>query len=437
MFAVVHSLVTLGEAEVAEHLTRLAVLARSESEPAERLRGCASPPLQRKRTEMTIAQPMTVLRRRRSEKWGAHPDGDVLPMFVAEMDFALAPAVKSALQTALELGDTGYVNPHDSGAAEAFASYAADAWGWSPSPQRMAYTTDVSVVIVESLRRLINPGDGVVINPSIYPPFYDLVPEADGTVVEVPLRKDEEDSYGLDLDGIDRALAAGARAVLLCHPHNPVGLVHSREILTELSRMVARHDAVVISDEIHAPLTHHSSTFTPYLTVSDEAREHGIAAESGSKAFNLAGLKSALFVAESDRMTSLIRSLPEEVTFRAGLFGLMATNAGFAHSREWLNSTITTIENNFTLLHDELATKLPSVRLRRPEATYLAWLDISSLGWGHDPAAHALEHAKVALSNGPSFGPPGNGYARMNLACSPETIVDAVDRLAHAHTTSR
>lgn len=380
---------------------------------------------------MTTAEPLSVLRRRTSLKWATHPD-DVLPMFVAEMDFPLAPAITTALYDAVEIGDTGYVGPRDTRAVEAFASYAADAWGWSPSPRRMRTTTDVGVVIVESLRGLIAPGDGVIVTPPIYPPFFGFVPEAGGTVVEVPLRDDGE-RYALDLDGIDRALAAGARAVLLCNPHNPVGMVPSRETLAELSRIVARHDAVVISDEIHAPLTHHGSTFTPYLTVSDQAREHGIAAESASKAFNLAGLKCALFVAGSERMTELLGSLPDEVTARTGLFGVMATVAGFTEGRGWLDATITTIEHNFTVLEDELAAKLPAVRLRRAEASYLAWLDMRALGWGDDPAAYALEHARVALSNGWRFGADGDGYARMILACAPETIVEAVDRLARAH----
>lgn len=379
---------------------------------------------------MGQAEPMTVLRRRTSAKWTTHPD-DVLPMFIAETDFRLAPAIEAALREAIELGDTGYVNPNDKTAAAAFGSYATDTWGWSPSPDRMAYTTDVSVVIVESLRRLVGPGDGVIITPPVYPPFYDLIPEAGGTVVEVPLH-DDGSTYALDLAGIDRALAAGARAVLLCNPHNPVGLVHSRETLTELSRVVARHDAVVVSDEIHGPLTHHGQTFTPYLTVSDQARDHGLAAESGSKAFNLAGLKTALFVAESDRMTGLIRALPYEVTYRAGLFGVLATRAGFADSRDWLDAALTSIESNVTHLVDQLAQKLPAVRLRRPAASYLAWLDLTALGWGDDPAAYALERARVALSSGPAFGPQGGGYARLNLACSPEILTEAVDRLTQA-----
>jgi cystathionine beta-lyase len=379
---------------------------------------------------MSQAEPMTVLRRRTSAKWSLHPD-DVLPMFIAEMDFALAPAIEAALHEAVELGDTGYANPSDTAAAAAFASYATDTWGWSPSPDRMAYTTDVSVVIVESLRRLVSPGDGVVITPPVYPPFYDLVLEGGGTVVEVPLHDDGAD-YALDLAGIDRALAAGARAVLLCNPHNPVGLVHRRETLAELSQIVARHDAVVVSDEIHGPLTHHGQVFTPYLTVSDQARDHGLAAESGSKAFNLAGLKTALFVAESDRMTGLIRALPYEVTYRTGLFGVIATRAGFADSRDWLDASITSIEGNFALLVDQLAQKLPAARLRRPAASYLAWLDLSGLGWGDDPAAYALERARVALSSGPTFGAQGAGYARLNLACSPDILIEAVDRLASA-----
>jgi len=379
---------------------------------------------------MTEADPLESLRRRSSEKWGRFP-ADVLPMFVAEMDFPLAPEIKAALREAIETGDTGYVNPGDTRAAAAFADFARDAWGWSPRVDRMGVTTDVSVVVVEALRRLIPPGGGVIITPPVYPPFFAFVPEAGGTVVEVPLLDDGTD-YALDLAGIDRAMGAGARGVLLCNPHNPVGLVHSRAELAELSAIVARHGGFVVSDEIHAPLTYGGHDFTPYLTVSGEAAEHGIAAESGSKAFNLAGLKTAFFVAQSDRMTKLITSLPEEVTFRAGLFGLIATRAGFAGSRNWLRSTVAAIERNVTILDEQLAASLPGVRLRRPSASYLAWLDMSALGWGDDPAQCALEHARVALSHGPAFGRQGAGYARMNLACSPDTITEAVTRLARA-----
>ena len=376
----------------------------------------------------TQALPLEVLRRRSSEKWRSHP-ADVLPMFVAETDYPLAPAIAQALHEAVDRGDTGYVDLHETGATSALADYANHTWGWSPSPQRMGITTDVSVVIVETLRRLIAPGQSVVITPPVYPPFFDLIPEAGGVVREVPLT-DDGARFDLDLEGIDRALADGASGVLLCNPHNPVGLVPTREDLLELSRIVDRYGAFVLSDEIHAMLTHRDHSFVPYLSVSEEARHHGITAVSASKAFNLAGLKCAFFVADSDRMASLITSLPEEVTSRAGLFGVIASTAGLMHGREWLAATISAIEANVHLLAEQLALKLPEVGLRRPCATYLAWLDMRALGWGEDPAATALREARVALSSGPGFGKQGNGFARMNLGCHPDLIVEAVDRLA-------
>lgn len=295
----------------------------------------------------------------------------------------------------------------------------------------MGITTDVSVVIVESLRRLTTPGDAVVITPPVYPPFFDLIPEAGGVVTEVPLL-DDGNGFRLDLDGIDRALAAGAKGVLLCNPHNPVGMVPDRSCLTDLSRIVDRYGGFVVSDEIHAPLTHSGHPFVPYLSVSDEARDHGIAAVSASKAFNLAGLKCALFVAESATMTSLIKALPEEVTSRAGLFGVIATREGLRHGRDWLDATIAALEANVDLLDQQLAQKLPGVRLRRPGASYLVWLDMAALDWGDDPAARALNEAKVALSSGLAFGTQGGGYARMNIGCDQSLIIEAIDRLAAA-----
>lgn len=376
----------------------------------------------------TPADPLDLLRTRTSEKWRAFP-ADVLPMFVAEMDYPLAPQIADALRAAIDRSDTGYVDPRDPAPRVAFAAFARDSWGWSPDPERMGTTTDVSVVIVETLRRLAAPGDGVIITPPVYPPFFDLIPEAGARVVEVPLHADGT-AYSLDLDGIDRALAAGARGVLLCNPHNPLGLVHTRDELAELSRIVARYDGFVVSDEIHAPLTHPGVAFTPYLTVSDAAREHGIAAESGSKAFNLAGLKAALFVAESQRMSQLMRGLPDEVTFRTGHLGLLATRVGFADAREWLAETIASIVANVELLEAQLTAKLPEARLTRPSASYLAWIDLSAYGWGDDPASVLLERSRLALSNGPAFGREGRGHVRLNLACAPELVIEAVDRMA-------
>jgi cystathionine beta-lyase len=188
----------------------------------------------------------------------------------------------------------------------------------------------------------------------------------------------------------------------------------------------------VVSDEIHAPLTHAGRPFTPYLTVSDAARAHGIAAESGSKAFNLAGLKCALVVADGGPMADLVHGLPEEVTGRTGHLGAIATRVSFTDGRDWLRGTVAAVEQNADLLAGLLAERLPQVGFRRPGASYLAWLDLSALGWGDDPAARVLAEARVALTSGPAFGRQGAGHARLNLACSPEVLTEAVDRIARA-----
>jgi cystathionine beta-lyase len=376
------------------------------------------------------ADPLPKLRQRTSEKWRAYPD-DVLPLFVAEMDYPLAQPISEALVAAVRRSDTGYVG-EGAELQRAFSSFANRRWGWKVDPEQVSTTTDVSVVLVEALRAAIRPGDGVVITPPVYPPFFDIVPEAGGKVVEVALLRDES-GWSLDLDGLERAFAAGARAFLLCNPHNPLGLVHSAEALTAVAELAARYDVTVVSDEIHAPLTHSDGEFTPFLSVSDAARNHGIAAHAASKAWNLAGLKCALFVTAGDRMASLVSALPYEVRVRTSLFGRIASTAAFADSEEWLDGALRSIETNRRELATLIAQHLPGVVYRQPSASYLAWLDFRALGWGDDPSIRALEVGRVAVNPGPTFGREGTGFARLNFACSPEVLSEAVVRLGAAN----
>jgi cysteine-S-conjugate beta-lyase len=378
------------------------------------------------------ADSLADLRRRTSEKWVSYPS-DVLPLFVAEMDYPLAPVISEAIIERVRLSDTGYVaSPLPVG--EAFAGFASRRWGWEVSPTSVRTTTDVSVAIVESLRRAIRPGEGVVINPPVYPPFFHLIPEAGGVVVEVPLLDDGAE-YSLDLAGIEAAFAAGARAFLLCNPQNPLGLVHSAESLAAVAELAARYDVTVVSDEIHGALTHSSASFTPFLTISDAAREYGVAVTSASKAFNLAGVKCAVMVAASDRSLALLDGMSEEVLWRTSILGLHASVAAFTHGDDWLDGTIRTLEASKSLLRSLIESELPGVRLRAPDATYLAWLDFRALDWGDDPSIRALE-ARVALNPGPHFGTQGRGFARLNFACSPEVLTEAIRRLASARSLS-
>jgi cystathionine beta-lyase len=260
-------------------------------------------------------------------KWRAFPD-DVLPLFVAESDFPLAPAIAQTLTDAIRNSDTGYAPP-TSELPGAFAEFAEARWGWTVDPEQVWTTTDVGVAVVESLRRVTNPGDGVVITPPVYFPFFDLVKETGATVVEVPLSGGLDEGWSLDLKGIEAAFKAGARAFLLCNPHNPVGLAHSAEDLRAVADLAAIYNATVVSDEIHGPLTYADATFTPFLSVSDAARKVGICVTAASKAWNLAGLKCAIMVTAGGPNQSIVDSMPLEVFWRTSLLGLKASIAAY------------------------------------------------------------------------------------------------------------
>lgn len=368
------------------------------------------------------------LRERTSEKWREYP-ADVLPLFVAETDFPLAPAVTAALERAVRTGDTGYVASRGP-LAEAFAGFAQRRFGWSPDPARMRSTADVSMGIVEILRRVTEPGDRVIVPTPVYPPFFDLVEEA-GAVVERVSLHDTGSGWQLDLDAVGSALARGARAVLLCNPHNPTGTVHTAESLAGLAELAARHGAAVVSDEIHAPLAQPDTGFTPFLAVSDAARAVGYAVVSASKAFNLAGLKCALMVTAADDTTRLVRRMPVEVEWRTGQFGLLAAAAAFSDASDaWLDGLLLTLDENRRLVGELLAAHIPDARYRMPDAGYLAWIDLTGLGWGDNPAKRILREAKVALQFGHGFGAEGAGHVRLNFGTGPEIITEAITRVA-------
>lgn len=372
------------------------------------------------------AEPLDVLRKRTSVKWQSHGP-DVLPLFVAEMDYPLAPPVQEAIVSRVLASDTGYISGPGP-VATAFAGFAAQRWGWHVEPSDVRTTTDVSVAIVETLRQ-VAAGGTVVITPPVYAPFFELPAEAGAGVLEVPLLDDGE-SWSLDLAGLEAAFAGGADALLLCNPHNPVGLVHDAETLAAVARLAAAHKVAVVSDEIHAPLTYQAGDFTPYLSVSAAARETGFCVTAASKGWNIAGTKCALMIAQHPQTSVRLDGMPEEVGFRTSILGLAGTAAAYAEGGPWLDGVLAALDANRHLLRELLAANLPQVRYRIPPAGYLAWLDLRGLGWGEDPAAVALERGRVALQPGLKFGGSGAGFARLNFACSPEVLTEAVVRLA-------
>lgn len=373
------------------------------------------------------ALPLDVLRRRSSTKWATHPT-DVLPLFVAETDFPLAEPITRTLTDAIAIGDTGYVPPKTA-YPEAFAAFAERRWGWQVDPDRVRTTCDVMMGVAELVRATAKPGEKVVITSPVYPPFFSVHDESHTEYVDVPLLRDGG-SWSLDLEGIDRAFADGAVAILLCNPHNPTGTAHTPEALAELARSAERHGAVVISDEIHAPLAIPGRrAFTPFLTVSSEARKVGFAVQSASKTFNLAGLKCAHLVTATDRNAEIVRRIPDEVEWRTGLFGIKAGIASYTDGDPWLDALLARLAANQTLLVDLLAEYVPAAAYVPGDAGFLAWVDMREAGWGDDPAARILADARVALNSGPAFGALGAGHVRINYGTGPEILTEAVRRV--------
>lgn len=372
--------------------------------------------------------PIAALRDRNSIKWRQYAP-DVLPMWIAEMDVPLAEPIAEVLAAAVRSGDTGYAHPGR--LREAFASYAQRTWNWTPDPGHMLVVPDAVRGITEVLAVVTEPGAGVVINTPAYPPFFAVIEAAGRRVVESPLVRGTDGRYRLDLAGLDGTLAGpNIGAYIVCNPHNPTGIVLTPEELAAVAELAERHRVRLIADEIHAPLAYPGSRHTPLATIPHPGAAAAVVVTSASKAWNLAGLKAALVVAASDIARPAISAIPVEATFGTGLFGVLAGVAAFDHGEAWLADLIAALDHNRMLLADLLAAMLPGVGYAPPQATFLAWLDLRSLGLGDDPAAALLERGRLALSNGPSFGAPGRGHARLNFATSPANLEEAVRRIA-------
>jgi cystathionine beta-lyase len=368
------------------------------------------------------------LRRRRSAKWRAFPP-DVLPAFVAEMDYDLAEPVKEALRSAIDLDDCGYANP--GGVGETFAGFAAARHGWTVDPGLVHLVPDVMAGVDLILALATEPGDGVVINTPVYPPFFDHITNAGRRIVEVPLVR-PDGRWEIDFEALETAFVAGARGYLLCSPHNPTGRVFSAADLTRIAALAERYGVLVLSDEIHAPLTLPGARHTPFVSLGGPAAEHGVTLASASKAFNVAGLKAAVAVAGSPAMQRLLDRLPAASQYGAGLFGVLASLAAWDEGGGWLDALLEQLDQARAEFGRLLSQRLPLASYDPPEASYLAWVDVSRFDLGPEPAEVFLSRGRVALGEGLRFGPPGQGHVRVTIGTSSALLADIVDRMAAA-----
>ena len=372
------------------------------------------------------ADSLEILRKRTSAKWRTFPE-DVLPLPVAEMDFPIAKPIRDVLIDMIKRSDTGY-----SGIApelpQAFANYAKRNWDWTVNKDQFYLATDVGVAGVEVLRLWTSPGDKVVVNSPVYLNFFTWIKEAKCEAVDVPLAR-IGDEWALDLTALENAFAAGVKAYILCHPHNPVGHVFTMDELEKIAELAKKYNVLVISDEIHAPLIFSKAKFIPYLNVSDTARETGLCITSASKAWNLAGLKCAQIVADNSAINDRLLQLPIASPWRSSLLGVWASIAAYNQGEPWLKAVINNVDDNRHYLAKLLKKHLPKAKYTVPNSTYLAWIDLSAYGQ-ENVAALLLDKGRVALSNGTDFGGVGKDFVRLNLATSKEILKDAVLRMA-------
>jgi cystathionine beta-lyase len=353
-----------------------------------------------------------------------------LAAWVADMDFPIAPEIRDALVAAT--ADVGY--PHWPGIGrsalpELFVERTATRFGWQPAVDRLHELADVMQGVVASIHHLTEPGDGVVVHTPAYPPFLSSIEAAGRRVVEVPAHRNGG-GWSFHHDDLDARLAAEpARLLLLCHPHNPTGHVFTAGELAQIAELAARHDLVVVSDEVHAELVHPPHGHVPFASLAPEVEARTVTVTSSSKAFNLAGLRWAILHAGSDDLHATLDALPRHYFGAPNLMAVVATEAAWTSGDAWQRAVGDQLDANRRLLAMLLQKHLPDVDYVVPDATYLAWLDCRGLGFGDDPA-ETFRSRGVELSPGPRFGRRGLGFARLNFATGPTVLTRIVETMA-------
>ncbi len=363
-------------------------------------------------------------------KWRLFGEG-VFPAWVADMDFPVAPQITRALSGLLERSDLGYHHvPLSPRLLETLINRMADRHGWTVEPQRVVPLVNVVQGLDLSVLLHSREGEGVVVQTPIYPPFLEAVDGSRRRLVENPLVRGDT-RFEIDFDRLRGDIGADTRVFLLCNPHNPTGRVFERDELMQIAELAEEHDLVVVSDEIHADLTYPGHDHIPFAMLGPEVAARTITLLSATKAFNLAGLPCAFAVFGSDRVQKPLTEWPAHVLGHCGILDDTATHIAWTEGQTWLTAVLEYLGENRRRLMDFFASRLPDVRVFSPEATYLAWLDCRALELG-DPACFFREQARVALSNGRDFGPPGEGFVRLNFATSASILTEILERMATA-----
>jgi len=368
------------------------------------------------------------LRRRRGEKWTHYPD-DVLPAWVADMDFTIAAPIREAVERRLSLSDCGYpLAAAQTGLPEIFCERVGRRFGWQIEPGQVDLFNDVVQAIYFGLLGLAEEGEGVVIQTPIYPPFIGSTGATRRRLVASPLI-DSDRGFEIDFEQLRDGIDKDTRILLLCNPHNPSGRCFTRAELEGLAALAIEFDLSIISDEIHADLVYAPHRHIPIASLSPAVAERTVTLMSASKAFNIAGICMAFAVYGSERIRARYDAMPRHVRGGVSALSIAAVGAAFEQGQPWLDEVLVYLQANRDYLSDFARTHWPLARHTPPEATYLSWFDFSACELDGGPYRYFLEHARVALGDGARFGVPGRGCARINFATSRPILEQVTARL--------
>ena len=372
------------------------------------------------------------VRNRPGIKWERHGN-DVLSAWVADMDVEVPSFITEAVIERVESGGLGYgFYDEPIPVLEAFKNRMHKAFNWEIQTSDVIRVHDVIQGLEWAIRTLSPVGSGIVVQTPVYPPFYATIEASGRHWVANPLLA-TEDGWALDFDHLESVAAdPEVSTLLLCHPHNPCGLVMTQEDLAKIVDIAERNDLVVVSDEIHCDLVYTPHRHVPAASISELASQRTVTITAATKTFNMAGLRMAFVHTESERYGPQLKEISTRMIGGINGLGQVATVAGWEHGDDWIAELVAGLDHNRHLLSDLLSELLPGVVYRRPQATYLSWLDCRELDLGDNPAELFLSRGQVALNSGLDFGPEGTGHVRLNFATSPELLTMIVERMAAA-----
>jgi cystathionine beta-lyase len=367
-------------------------------------------------------------------KWDHCPSDDVIPMWVADMDFKAAPCIIDALKKRLEHGVFGYVNVPEE-FYQSIINWFNRRHNWSIDRDMIDYTTGVVPAISAVIKGITKPGEKVVVLTPIYNCFFSSIRNNGCEPVEIPLSLNEDYSYSIDYDALEAALAADDTHVLLfCNPHNPAGRVWTRDELLKVNDICAKHNVTIISDEIHCEMVMPGVTYTPFASISQEAGSRCITCGSPSKSFNIAGLQAAFIVSNNaENKARINRAINVNEVCDINPFGLEAFMAAYNHGESWIMQFNDYIAANFQLMRDMIEKELPSFHFTPIEGTYLAWVNIAQTGMTSTQVTKKiLDDGKVLVNDGAIYGKAGEGFIRINLATRRAVVEEAAHRIIDA-----